>query len=164
MAENADSGKWVALLKAVAASDAEAIVIGGAALALHGIPRTTVDVDFIVPANGRSVPALFQLLFDQLGLTSQQLSMRDIGDPALLAGQVLTAGERGGPDMADVFFVTEREFNSIYETSVQVPVGDAVVDVAGIAELRRMKKEAGRPIDLADLALLDELENFQNGT
>lgn len=52
----------LALAQALAAAKVEYAVIGGAAMALHGFPRMTKDIDLLLPVNPGNNARLLQAL------------------------------------------------------------------------------------------------------
>ncbi len=58
--------------------------------------------------------------------------------------------------LIDVFLEAPKDFNKLLKSSQKVKFGDFHLRVASLSEIRRMKLEIGRPIDLADVALIDE--------
>jgi len=138
-----------ALTKSLDAADVPYAVCGALALAIHGHPRATKDIDLVIdPAqldltravartHGFTLEAL-PMTFSGSGITVHRLSR-------VTGGQLLTldliAGD--GP-LAAVWATRER-----HETS-RGPIW--VVSRQGLVT---MKLAAGRPQDLADLARLE---------
>lgn len=86
-------------LRILSQSNVDFIVVGGAAIALHGIPRTTLDIDIYVESTPNSVKTIFGILVDKEGLICQQNSMRTMADKAyLIEGQWMTFSISNGPD------------------------------------------------------------------
>ena len=53
-------------------------------------------------------------------------------------------------------FVAQESFYTLLESAEQIELNDKEIYVAHIDTLRDMKEKCGRPIDLADIALIDE--------
>ena len=61
-----------------------------------------------------------------------------------------------GPDIIDVYFCRPGEFYTLQESAELIELSGTGVYVAHIDTLRDMKEKCGWPIDLADIALIDE--------
>ncbi|HCE44845.1 MAG TPA: hypothetical protein DET40_14995 [Lentisphaeria bacterium] len=76
--------------------------------------------------------------------------------PELLYGQCLSFSIPKGPQLIDVFLENPKDFSGLLRSSRKIEFGDFNIRVAALYEIRKMKLEIGRPIDLADIALIDE--------
>jgi hypothetical protein len=139
-------------LRALLAAEAQFLVVGAHALAVHGIPRATEDLDIWIrrdPANARRVWAAlaeFGAPLDELHITMNDLQRSEaviqIGLPP-----------RRIDLLSDVSGLTFEE--AWAERHVQ-SLGPIVVPFLGRAALIRNKRAAGRLKDLADLESLGE--------
>lgn len=128
-----------------AARDVEFLIVGGYAVAAHGHPRYTKDLDVWVRvdrANAeRIIAALGDFGFGGLGLAVEDFLTDDV---------VVQLGRE--PQRIDLLtFVSGVEFEEAYENRVLVEIGGVEVPVIGRAELRRNKLATGRLRDLADV-------------
>ncbi len=128
------------------------LVVGAHALAVHGIPRATGDLDVLVQANPanaeRVVAALasFGAPIDDLGI-----SREDFVRPDVVAQLGLP------PYRIDILTsISGVEFDSAWEDRVDGTVAGVDVPVLGRASFRKNKRASGRPKDLADLQALGE--------
>jgi predicted nucleotidyltransferase len=124
------------------------LVVGGYAVALHGHPRYTKDIDVwveISPDNAkRMVKALDQFGFASLGLKE---------DDFLVPDQIIQLGYP--PNRIDVISTLEGvDFEVCYAARVEVVIDTVPVDFIDLENLKKNKKAAGRPQDLADLEQL----------
>lgn len=128
----------------------EAVLIGNAAAALQGAPVTTVDFDFLIrrtPANVRKLTAIAAelqavLMKPHYPVSSLLRISRD--DDGL---QLDFMGEIDGI----------RSFEGLRKRALEVRLGDVRILVAGLADIIRSKKAAGRPRDLALLPVLEKV-------
>ena len=139
------------LLRSFAAHDVRFLVVGGYALAAHGHPRYTKDLDIWVwtdPANTqRVVAALEELGFGELGLTPA-----DFQEPEI----VIQLGRE--PQRIDILtFATGLVFDRAYEHRVLIDVGGVPVPFISVDDLRTNKLATGRIQDQADAAQLPPL-------
>ena len=126
------------------------LLIGGYAVALHGHPRYTGDIDFWIwtdPANAQKVlKALSDFGFGSLPFDESDFlnpaTVIQLGYPPLRID--LTMSISGVPN-----------FETAFENCKMVNVEELMIPVIGIEDLKKNKKAAGRNKDLADL---DNLE------
>ena len=125
------------------------LVVGGYAVALHGHPRYTKDIDIwieMAPENAqRVIVALEQFGFGSLGLRAEDF---------LEADQIIQLGYP--PARIDLLTtVTGVEFEMCYASRVQVEIDGVVVNFIDLDNLKRSKRASGRLQDLADLENLE---------
>jgi hypothetical protein len=143
---NSDFREFIASLNE---SDVRYLVVGGYAVALHGYPRYTKDLDIWIeraPENAtRLVRAISVFGFGSLGLTADDL---------LGVDQVIQLGYP--PNRIDL--ITDLpgvDFNLYYASKIQVNIEDTLVNFIDSENLKRNKKASGRHQDLADLENLE---------
>lgn len=138
------------LLESFSANGVEYLLVGGYALAHHGAPRYTGDLDLFVhatPANARRVlDALEAFGFGSLGLTTEDFCTPDrviqLGRPPVRV-DLLTS----------INGVTWDEAQQGVETT---SVEGQSVPVIGRAAFIANKRATGRATDLADIDALGE--------
>ena len=122
----------------------KALVVGGYAVAFHGQPRFTKDIDVFVeptPENAdRLLAALTDFGFGGLGLTTSDFS----------PGKIVQLGV--APNRVDLLTTIDGvTFDQAWRGRVSGHYGREVVDYIGRAELVRNKRASGRPQDLLDI-------------
>jgi hypothetical protein len=144
---------FVEMLSALGAARVDFMIVGAHALAAHGVPRATGDLDIWVrpaPLNARRVLEALRAfgapLFD---LTADDLAGPDtvfqIGVP---------------PSRVDILTgISGVTFEEAWPNRMEIAVAGLSVAVIGRDDFVRNKRSAGRPKDLADIALLDEAAN-----
>ncbi len=121
------------------------LVVGGYAVALHGHPRYTKDIDIwieLTPENAKqAVKALHQFGFGSLGLTPEDF---------LAPSQVIQLGYP--PNRIDLLTSLKGvDFESCYPARTTITIDGVNVDFIDIANLKKNKQATGRHQDLADL-------------
>jgi hypothetical protein len=140
---------FVEMLAALRDAGAEYLVVGAHALAAHGRPRATGDLDLWVrPAqdNARRVYAALAAF----GAPLDQLTVEDLTEPDLIyqVGVV--------PARIDILTgISGVEFAEAWAGRMTIRLGELEVPVIGREALIRNKRAAGRPRDLADVAELE---------
>ena len=129
----------------------EFLVVGGHAVAFHGRPRLTDDLDlFVRPElkNGeRIVQALQKFGFGSLDITPADFVADD---------RVVQLGR--APNRIDLLTkLYGVEFADAWERRVAARLDDAAVWIISREDLIRNKRETGRTQDLADAEFLEQL-------
>lgn len=132
--------------------DVRFLVVGGYALAAHGLPRATGDFDawvWIDASNARRiVSALADFGFGGLDLTEVDFNRED---------SVVQLGYP--PYRIDILTSIDGvDFEQAWDRRMTVDVDDLILNVIGRDDLIRNKTAAGRPQDLADVDRLRQLE------
>ncbi len=136
------------------------VIVGGAAIALHGIPRSTLDIDIIVPAHSDIVHRLFSIV-EEAGLISRHRNIFSLmKKPNLLVGQWITFEAPEYKELLDVLFEEPEIFDRLLNRSVKRKEKQHTFYIASLDDLEAMKRMIGRPIDLADIALIQEKRNL----
>ena len=136
-------------LQSLNANGVRYLVVGGYAVAVHGHPRYTKDLDlWIEPtlANGmRMVQALSDFGFASLGLTADAFTQRE---------QVIQLGYP--PNRIDLLTdLVGVTFRRCYQHRVVATFDHVAIPVIDVESLKSNKRAAGRPQDLADAANLE---------
>lgn len=143
---------WQELIGLLSSNGVRFLVVGAHALAANGRPRATQDIDILVEptvANARRVgKALAAFGFIRLSADWREFAKPDrmatLGAPPLRI-DIMTS-------------ITGVSFRDAWKGRLQARVGATELSFLGVAELRRNKLASARPKDLADLALLDEID------
>jgi hypothetical protein len=127
----------------------EYVIVGAYALAFHGIPRATGDIDIWIRPTLENSEALLQAL-REFGFGSLDISRKDI-----LSGKVIQLGFP--PVRIDLLTVLEGlSSEETWESRNQGMFGDQPVFYLGKDAFVKNKRALGRHKDLADLELLGE--------
>jgi hypothetical protein len=140
---------FVEMLAALSEARADFLVIGAHAVAVHGTPRATGDLDLWVrrtPENAERVWAALVAFGAPLhDLTRDDLASDDV---------VFQIGV--APDRIDILTgVGGVEFEDAWQRRIEVKMWGQLVPVIGRSDLILTKRTAGRPRDLADIADLE---------
>jgi predicted nucleotidyltransferase len=135
------------ILEALSRGGVDFVLVGGIAVQAHGYIRATRDLDVIPrssPANSRRLSnALAELEAEELGRRTPV---------------VRYSTRHGRLDLVDF----DADFDQLRDRALLVELDGFEVAVAGLDDLIRMKRAAGRPQDLTDIGALtrsdEELE------
>ncbi len=145
MALGKDFSEFIALLNE---NKVRYLVVGGYAVAFHGHPRYTKDLDVWVEISienaQRIISSLAQFGFASLGLTIEDFLAEDsfaqLGYP---------------PHRIDILTSCDGvDFAECYLSKGEIEIDGLKIDFIDIENLTRNKAAAGRPQDLADIANL----------
>ena len=161
MAKDTSNNKiWYRIIKKFNQEKLDYVLVGGAALVIHGLPRSTLDIDIYIPAKEKALNKLFNIA-DSLGLRSEQSSILKISAlPDLFVNQWICFSYKG-QDILDVFLCGQKEFDKLYRSSEQKKDKIITIRVASLKDITNMKKKSGRPLDLADIELIKEVKKYK---
>ena len=143
---NSDFKEFAALL---AAQGVEYLLVGGYALAAHGHPRYTGDIDFWVRPAPDNIRRLLQAL-QAFGFGSLGLKAEDFG-----ADTVVQLGRP--PRRIDLLTALDGVvFDDCWRRREQVVLDGVPLAIIGRDDFIANKRAAGRLKDLADLESLNE--------
>lgn len=138
------------ILSAFNEEGVEYLVVGAYALAVHGLPRATGDIDLWVRCDGGNSRRVWQALA-KFGAPLSDLKEADFTNPGLVF-QIGVA-----PSRIDILTSIDGvEFGDAWKQKLDVEVEGLPVHVIARAHLIINKKTVGRPQDLADVARLEE--------
>lgn len=130
-------------------NEARYLVVGRYAVALHGYPRYTKDMDIWVEMTAENATKITKAL-EQFGFSSLGLNASDFTVP----DQMLQLGYP--PGRIDILTTLSGvEFSECYPSRTIVEVDGASVNFIDLENLRKNKKATGRHQDLADLENLE---------
>jgi len=136
------------------------VVIGGFAVIAHGSPRATRDLDIVVAPDNHNLVRLRAALHD-LGAERRypDRSSHTVGDAdvaTVAPGTTLHTLTRAGALDIVGRPAGAPPYQELLARAVPVTIGGLEVLVAGLDDLIAMKRAAGRPLDLQDIADLTE--------
>lgn len=142
---------FVDIVTSFVESDVEFVVVGAYALAAHGHPRATGDIDLFVRPTPENARRVYRALLEfGAPVAAHGVSESDFAVP----GNVYQIGLP--PRRIDILTsVSGVTFDEVIDTAVEGNFGPATVRYIGRAAMRRNKLAVGRPKDLADVELLD---------
>lgn len=126
--------------------DVRFLIVGGYALAAHGHPRYTKDLDVWVWTDQDNAARVIKAL-DDFGFGGLGLSAADFEDPDM----VVQLGRE--PQRIDILtFATGLSFEQAYQARMTIEIGGVPVPFVSVDDLRTNKMATGRLRDRADVA------------
>ena len=131
----------------------EFLLVGGYALAFHGAPRFTEDIDLMILVSPENADRLTVAL-DRFGFGNAGIRREDFLNP----GQVIQLGR--APNRIDLLTgISGVTWEEAWESRTPVSLDGLEIHAIGKAELMRNKEATGRPQDLADVARLRKIQS-----
>lgn len=130
----------------------EFVIVGAHALALHGAPRFTGDLDILVRPTEENGRRLLEAIAD-FGFPTEALTAADVTDGRRMIEMGVAPVQIHV--MSQIDGVT---WDEVWDGRDVVSLGPTPVAFIGREALIRNKRAAGRPKDLADLEALREPE------
>jgi hypothetical protein len=136
------------MLSALCAEGAEFLVVGAHALAAHGAPRATGDLDIWIRSTPENAARVLSAL-RTFGAPLFDLTERDLTTPDVVFQIGLP------PSRIDLLTsLTGLTFQDAWTNRVEIAVGNLRVPIIGRNDFVTNKRATGRDRDLADLTLL----------
>jgi len=136
-----DFKEFVALLNK---HDVQYLVVGGYAVAIHGYPRYTKDLDVWIALSPENADKILKAL-DDFGFGKLNLTAEDFSEP----DQIIQLGFP--PNRIDIMTsLSGVDFKNCYETRLEVNLDGIAVVIIDRMNLKKNKLATGRPQDLAD--------------
>ena len=126
------------------------LIVGGYALAFHGAPRYTGDLDILVKVDKENADRVLATLVD-FGFEQIDISIEDFKQPEMVV-------QLGVPPVrVDIITsLTAVDWEQAYGGRVPGVYGNVPVDYIGREQFIANKKAVGRKKDLADVEALGE--------
>ena len=140
------------LFTSLNARGVEYLVVGAYAMAFHGVPRFTGDVDVLVRPTNENAKRLLTAL-DDFGFGSLGLKEADFCEP----DQVVQLGV--APLRVDILTsITGVSWEQADRNKGTTTYGGVPVPFIGINEIIANKRAVGRTKDMADIELLESVQ------
>lgn len=135
----------------------EFVIVGAYALAWHGAPRFTGDLDVFVRPTEENARRLLSAI-EAFGLPTAPLTAADI-----VAGTKLIEMGVAPVQVHVMSHIDGVTWNEVWQDRVLGLVGERPLPFIGREAFLRNKRAAGRPKDLADIEALKELPDSPPG-
>jgi len=140
---------FVDLLRAFIAADVRFLIVGAYALAIHGRPRATGDLDVWIDATRDNARRVWQALAE-FGAPVAEISEADFAEPGVVYQIGLPPGR------IDILTeLTGVRFADAWPDRIRRRFGELDADFIGRDTLVRNKRATGRPKDLGDIEGLE---------
>jgi predicted nucleotidyltransferase len=128
------------------------LIVGGYALAVHGIPRYTQDIDFWIQTTPSNIKKVIKALED-FGFASINLQESDFQD----SENVIQLGYP--PNRIDLLSAIDGvKFKEAFQKKMVIDLDGISVNFISFQDLMKNKKASGRLQDLADLENLEKID------
>ncbi|MDO9289021.1 MAG: nucleotidyltransferase [Thermodesulfovibrionales bacterium] len=129
------------------------VVIGATAFPVHGYARTTLDIDIFVKPTRENAERVWKAL-KKFGYDMTDITIEDLLTKKLLIRQYAVE--------TDIHpHVKGISFDEVWKNKIREKFGKTFVYFAGLDDLIKMKKAAGRTKDLEDLKMLQEIKKIK---
>ena len=143
------------MLQALADEKVKFLLVGAYALAAHGYPRATLDIDIWVMPSPENADAVLRAV-RRFGAPLHNLTKADLEKD----GTVFQIGV--APRRIDIITAASGlRFGEAFSASIAVEIEGIKVHIPSIADLIRNKRASGRTKDLADAEALEKLDSSE---
>jgi len=144
------------MLRALSEEEVRFLLVGAYALAAHGYPRATMDIDIWIMPSPHNADAVLRALH-RFGAPLHNLTKEDLqrDDSVFQIGVA--------PRRIDIITTASGlQFEETYQRSLSVNIEGIEVRIPSIEDLICNKKASGRTKDLADAEALESLKNSEH--
>lgn len=143
------SKDFVEFIECCVARDVKFLIVGGYALAAHGHPRATKDLDVWVMTEPDNAERLVAAL-DDFGMDSVGLEASDFAEPDIVV-------QLGYPPVRIDLLTSASgvQFESCWTRRMNVTVGSVEAGFISYEDLVANKRASGRPQDAVDVDVLE---------
>jgi hypothetical protein len=139
------------ILSAFCEEKVEFMLVGAYAVAAHGLPRATGDIDLWIKCSEENANRVWSAI-SKFGAPLENLAKNDLTK----AGTVVQLGV--SPRRIDILTeITGVDYNDAEAQRILIDIEDMQIPVIGLIHLLKNKSAVGRPQDKADVARLKEL-------
>jgi len=131
------------------------VLVGAYALAAHGYPRATMDIDIWIMPSPENADAVLRAV-SRFGAPLHNLTKEDLLKEGTLF-QIGVAPRR----IAIITAASGLQFETTYQNSISVNIEGIEVRIPSIDDLILNKRAIGRTKDLADAEALESLKNSE---
>ena len=136
------------MLSALCGEGVKFLIVGAYALAAHGHPRATGDLDIWIRCSSNNTQRVWRALH-RFGAPMHTVTAKDLA----ASGMVFQIGV--APCRVDLMTSIDGvEFDDAWPHRMTITIEDLTIPVISRAHLIQNKKASGRPQDLADAACL----------
>jgi len=131
----------------------EYLIVGGWAVAIHGKPRYTKDIDIFISRSPQNAEAILVLL-KEFGFESLDLNRDDFMTPH----RIVQLGVE--PNRIDLLTsISAVDFDEAYKNKVLVECDGEMLNFINVDDLIKNKKATGRDQDLIDIKVIESKAN-----
>lgn len=147
------------------------VIVGGTAVILHGVPRTTADLDLVVDLDAANLRRLVAAM-NRLGYEPRApVEPVELCDPDRRREWIEDKGMRAftfhlpGHPLADIDVLIDSPvtYDELARHAERVDAGGLSIRIASIDDLIRMKLAASREQDLDDVDALRRVQAARHG-
>jgi len=141
-------------IKFLNANEVKYLLVGGWAVGLHGNPRATKDIDFLIAVDDENLTKLKKAMYEfgaptiDMNIFKEKGNFFRMGRPPI---QIDIITEAHGIDISDCF--SRREI---------IKIEDIEISLISKKDLIQKKKSTGRYRDLGDAEILEQDEEEQD--
>ncbi len=141
------STEWKEFLESLNKKGAHYLIIGAVALAVHGCPRMTGDLDILIEASLENAKKVIEAL-REFGFSDLSLKEEDLLEP----GYVIQIGFP--PNRIDLHTSAPLPFEELFRERIEIEIEGIKLSLVSREHLIKIKEKVGRVQDLADVRCL----------
>lgn len=161
----------IAVVKGLNEAGVRYLIVGGLAVNAHGHVRYTNDLDLVIGLESANIRLGLDTLASlgyrpKIPVTSEQFANAELRNEwRTTKGMVLLNlwSDHSRESPIDVFVSEPFDFTTEHRSAIQMPLAEGLfAPFVSLPALLRMKRLAGRPQDLQDIAELTRIEELRH--
>jgi molybdenum cofactor biosynthesis enzyme MoaA len=146
------------------------LAVGGIAVLIYGVIRVTVDLDLVIDLEEENIKKFTKVIKKFKYKWKIPVSLKDLMNPENIKKWIREKNlkainfykEDDPLDSVDLIVDLPFSFKEIYKRKKVVRIReDLSIKVISLKDLKRMKRKASRPKDLADVDALERMEKIE---
>ena len=143
---------FLEFLKLLKESNVQYLIVGGYAVAYHGYPRMTMDIDIWIKMSGNNSKNIVKAI-RKFGFKSDELKKEIFETP----NSIVRMGVK--PQLIEIITtISGVEFDDCYERRIIDTIEGIEISIISLSDLRKNKISANRPEDIADLSYMEKFD------
>lgn len=146
------------------------VVVGGTAVVLHGVPRTTADLDIVPDLYHENINRLVAVLASLGYRPRAPVDPNGLVDPSVRrvwhdekGMQAFSFWNPDRPlDAVDILFASPLDYSTLAARASPIEVAELRLLIASVEDLVTMKQNTGRPQDESDIDALERLRRYED--
>lgn len=148
------------------------LIVGGAAVNLHGVPRMTADLDLTVDMSPENIKALIDAMsavgldaaipVDPLGLADREQRLKWQKEKNLRALTFQSKAAMESYREVDILVEPPLDFEEMYAEKTTLSAKEIEIDLVSLKHLIEIKRRLVREQDLADVKALEKILSEDN--
>lgn len=156
------------LLKELYKNKVKYLIVGGLAVNLYGIPRTTQDIDIIIYMSKENILKILSLLKKLNYVPRLPVNAEELTNPEKVKDWIENKNlkafsfynKKDNYKVIDIVIKHPLNFENSFKNRTVKKVKDIEIYLASINDIIKTKEESGRSQDISDIEMLKKVKKY----